>query len=465
MKTGHILLVTILLIGFVLISGYAVQAASGCTTLYDGTWKGVIADSGSLLVERKVDDEWVTTHNPFTAQYDFEMTLRCAEEGEDPDKGTKGWSYDITHVKASHPVFDCANGCTPLPRRQNEVGSWFELFDNGYGFMVIVFTNGANIETFVDENSLQVSPDGKTMTLYIKGGTDDISIGWWCSEDANECRIVETDNCERLAGEGWCSIEYINKNTIILNKIEGASAGQTQPAATQPAPPTITSMGPHPLPDFGSDFQPLQISNQQADLIQSGMQSYNSECKGRETTPACKKEADELISASHDALQLQDIATADDPKAIGAWESAQTADWTGPEMVDLANLHMENGDQVGAAVIALQAQERAKIEAAQEQARMQQQIEELKRQAREELARDKLYEQISEHLDTLDSATYKALSYDLDMAVNDIGAAHAELFKFAKAIMLSDKDTSSKIFNDFIGVMFPPAQAGSRPSK
>jgi len=230
MRSNHNLLLIILLIGVVLISGCnnqvtPTQLPSGCTSLYDGTWKGVISDSGSLLVTRIVNGEYVTTHNPFTAQYDFEMTIKCSGAWDDPSRGGKGWSYDITHVKASHPIFNCDNGCTPLPYSTNrDIGSSLSILNNGLGWMYILFPNGAAIETFADKGTIQVSPDEQKMTLHISGGkllsggSGTRSIGWTVL-DNTENRAIETDNCVRLGGEGECSIEYINKNTIILNKV------------------------------------------------------------------------------------------------------------------------------------------------------------------------------------------------------------------------------------------------------
>jgi len=192
--------------------------SNGCTTLYDGTWKGVIADSGSLEVTR-YDANGVAyiTHNPFTAQYNFEMTIKCSYGDE------KLWGYEIPYVKASHPIFDCANGCVPLghqPGQDNLDVTNAYINKNGSGLMYILFPNGALIQTFVEDGRLKASPDGKTIELYISGDMNDfISIGWTGYQEGTKYRDIETDNCVRLGGEGDCWLEYINKNTIILTKV------------------------------------------------------------------------------------------------------------------------------------------------------------------------------------------------------------------------------------------------------
>jgi hypothetical protein len=223
MKSNHILLLLAVLVGVFLITGCSNPAApakstSDCHAL-DGTWKGVISDSGSLLATRIVNGEEMTTHNPFTAQYDFEMTIRC-------DSGDKnGWSYILTQVKASHPLFNCANGCIPLAySADRDIGSSLNILNDGSGGMYVLFPNGMAIETFVDINTIQVSPDKQKLTLSISGGnllsggSGTRSIGWNVL-DNTDGRMIETDNCVRLGGEGSCILEYINKNTIILNKI------------------------------------------------------------------------------------------------------------------------------------------------------------------------------------------------------------------------------------------------------
>lgn len=182
---------------------------------YDGTWKGVISDSGSLEVTREVNGEYVVTHNPFTAQYDFEMTI----------KGSEGYSsagYDpiciflITHVKASHPIFDCQQGCTPVQAsRENTFASMMSTDKDGNGAIDIVFENRASILMFSEDGNIKINPEGNRMELYIPENVEN-----WKTIGATYGRgqTIETDNCYKM-GNAMCNIEYLNKNTIILNKI------------------------------------------------------------------------------------------------------------------------------------------------------------------------------------------------------------------------------------------------------
>ncbi|MFH1669904.1 MAG: hypothetical protein ABIA62_08315 [Candidatus Woesearchaeota archaeon] len=220
MKSNHILLFITLLIGIFLINGCATPTTqtshtSDCPAV-DGTWKGVISDSGSLRVTRyDAEGNPIKTNNPFTAQYDFEMTLECAGKADLGDH----WMYDITKVKASHPIFGCTDGCVPVSIEETECcGSWLELdADKGSG-MEVEFPNGAMIGSFASHGSVEFSKDGQKLMLYIQGGQYYSSIGDIDAETDNY-REIETDNCKRLGGEGDCYVDYINKNTIILNKI------------------------------------------------------------------------------------------------------------------------------------------------------------------------------------------------------------------------------------------------------
>lgn len=207
MKTNYTMLLLILLIGVVLICGCTTTKLSSDCTLYDGTWTGSMSDSGSLLVTRFTNSGTSITNNPFTASYDFEMTIKCNYSGKDIR------SYDISRVKASHPIFECAGGCTPKKDGQ----SYLQLLPNGYGKMAIVFPNGSYNKMFSYDNSLQVDPEGKKMMLYISG-TSAGSIGSYITADLSQSRDVETYNC-MLGGNGSCLLQYINKNTIILNKV------------------------------------------------------------------------------------------------------------------------------------------------------------------------------------------------------------------------------------------------------
>lgn len=189
--------------------GNAQTLADGtCASPFDGTWKGVIADSGSLKVSRVDSDGKMLpdTDNPFTAQYDFEMTIQCSFVGLD-ENGVESRQYTITHAKASHPIFNCADGCKP-----NGGG---DLALNGTGNLGISFPNGAYVG-FANEEGLQVSPDGKTITLYIPGGKWE---GFTIGMSRDYTRDVETYNCKQYGGGAGCSIDYINPNTITLTKI------------------------------------------------------------------------------------------------------------------------------------------------------------------------------------------------------------------------------------------------------
>jgi len=231
MKPHNTLLFSILLMGIVLISSCTNQATqtppgqaaktlpaqaaqtqspSGCTSPYDGTWKGAIADSGSLDVSRPPD--YTVTHNPFTTSYDLEVTLQCDSD----DNGV--WYYNITHVKASHPIFDCADGCTPLPTSVG--GTTFYLSKEGIGKFGIDFPNGAHISPFNygGQDSLKVSPGGKKIEISLPGGDSRYSTGWLLKPGVAFINI-ETYNCIQLGGEGTCTINYIDKNTMYLTKI------------------------------------------------------------------------------------------------------------------------------------------------------------------------------------------------------------------------------------------------------
>jgi len=179
-------------------SGNTGVSGETCTSPHDGTWKGTISDSGSLTVRRPPD--WTSTHNPFTASYDFEMTIKC-------DLDTT--SFNITHAKASHPIFDCANGCSPIGN--------VLIRTDGSGSMGIIFPNGASFTFPGYDQGLQVSPDGKTMALFFPGTSILQNIGLLNENDVSYS--VETYNCQMYGGEGYCGVEYLNKNTNILTKV------------------------------------------------------------------------------------------------------------------------------------------------------------------------------------------------------------------------------------------------------
>lgn len=182
-----------------------------CTKLYDGTWKGQISDSGVIWETTMQNGVPETTHNPFIAQYDLEFTMHCANLNAGENGGTDGWGFEITHVKASHPLFDCADGCVPI-------GSQLYLLANGTGAFTIGFPNGASTGFYNFDDYIQASPDGKTITVFYHGGegtADNIGI----SPDADY--LVETYNCQQYGGKtrAYCVVEYTNPNTMTLTKV------------------------------------------------------------------------------------------------------------------------------------------------------------------------------------------------------------------------------------------------------
>jgi hypothetical protein len=190
-------------------------STSACTSPYDGTWVGVIADSGILSVARAPD--YTNTDNPFTASYDFEMTIKCREIVRDYQNGGAETArfFDITHVKASHPLFNCANGCTPGDY------SYVQISNNGTGVFGLTYPNGAEI-VMVGKPTLgyiQASPDAKTMDLHIYGGDYTGSIGSLLDNPNFRVMYVETYNCQQYGGKGICLIKTILKNTITLTKV------------------------------------------------------------------------------------------------------------------------------------------------------------------------------------------------------------------------------------------------------
>ena len=181
----------------------ASPSSNGCPSPYDGTYRGTISDSGSLHVTTyDSNNNPSSTDKQFTASYDFEMTMQCDQFIPNGDE----WSLKITHVKASHPIFDCANGCTP------SAGS-ASIGESGSGGFYVVFPNGAGITTN-NIGDLQMSQDGKTMTIPFEG--TNANNGVTIARDAR-VEPIESYNCLQ-GGRGYCMIVSINPNTITLTK-------------------------------------------------------------------------------------------------------------------------------------------------------------------------------------------------------------------------------------------------------
>ena len=199
-------------------------ATSNCTSPFDGTWKGTIADSGTLTTTVENGSDCVNTwdghcitlgETPFTASYNFEMTILCS--GKVESYGRMMQEFTITRVKASHPLFNCTDGCTTPTFRSGEV----LIDDNGTGYMLIGFPNGATIQFADYDGHLQVNPDGKTMTLFIGGrpGADLNSIGSLTDQHGTSYNIETYNNCPQNKGVGGCYPGSIDESTAILTKI------------------------------------------------------------------------------------------------------------------------------------------------------------------------------------------------------------------------------------------------------
>ena len=197
-------------------------ATEGCTSPYDGTWRGVIADSGDIEVttyDSNVKYKVLSvTDNPFTASYDFEMTIKCDFIETDENLVETGRNFIITHVKASHPIFDCANGCIPTDTATNP--SFVEIDNNGSGGMAISYPNGADFVA-LGANTLgyiQASPDAKTIDLHIYGGNVYQHIGALVTIQTSQ--YIETYNCYQTGGpDVVCWVKNLFPNTVTLTKV------------------------------------------------------------------------------------------------------------------------------------------------------------------------------------------------------------------------------------------------------
>ncbi len=221
----RVILMAMIILSLIFIGGCTPQTSlqNECSAL-DGTWKGVISNSGVIKSEKTHDIMEEPVRAPFIAQYDFEMTIKADTEG-----GYYGedhvCSYKITYVKASHPLFNCQQGCTPVQvAGENTFASWMSTNKEGYGIMHIGFSNGASIPAFTEDNRLRAIPQENKIELYIPENVENWeTIGirtnpdYKTMYDANAF-WVETDNCYKM-GNVFCYVESLNKNTIILNRI------------------------------------------------------------------------------------------------------------------------------------------------------------------------------------------------------------------------------------------------------
>ena len=183
-----------------------------------------MADSGDLQVSRPDSSgRYQETLNPFTASYDFEMTVKCAVQYlNDTTGAVEGYSFNITHVKASHPIFDCADGCTPTTSKYGEASVVY-MGNEGSDGMLIMFPNGAAIPITqtTSGDDLRFSPDGKTINIALSGDLRyGNNIGWMPGYSGSRGVLsVETYNCIMYGGDGYCSVNSILPNTITLTKV------------------------------------------------------------------------------------------------------------------------------------------------------------------------------------------------------------------------------------------------------
>ena len=189
----------------------ASQEPAGCPSPYDGTWQGTMADSGTLLVS---GPQGGSQNKPFTASYQFGMTLQCADD--DGDNGIPGWDFYIPNATASDPLFNCTNGCATQ-------GDAF-IADNGSGNMMITFPDGMQFifVTLMTQSGiggsdvgLQVSPDGKTMELYFDGTPDQ---GVFHSIGSTPGGLPGSPAVENEGCSG-CMVWSINPYTVTLTRV------------------------------------------------------------------------------------------------------------------------------------------------------------------------------------------------------------------------------------------------------
>jgi hypothetical protein len=197
---------------------------SGCPTQYEGTYQGAIDDSGELEHITYRQDGQKRWETPFTARYDFKMTVKCLFAGDIPTFDKDGiWSdwepgyyYSITYVRPSDPGFGCAAGCTPVYNDDLHSEVWVNKA--GTGGMEIFFPNGAEIRGFSTGPFLQFKPDQQRLELRITGKGFN-SIGAFKGDD-DYYKYIEEMSCEKPVDVGdRCEVDEQFPNTIILYKI------------------------------------------------------------------------------------------------------------------------------------------------------------------------------------------------------------------------------------------------------
>jgi hypothetical protein len=190
----------------------------GCTTPWDGTYQGTMSDSGEVSLEGKWAGDTEKVVTPFIQTYDFEMTLKCFGAYENfLDDGKTVYEFEITHVKASHPMFGCQAGCVPVAYDDNLRHTDAFVVENGTGDMRIEFENGAHIDAFAFEG-LQFSPSGDK--LYLKIEPDPYNSIGVIQDSTGLFHFIEVQNCELTAdNDHYCVVKSIFPNTIILSKV------------------------------------------------------------------------------------------------------------------------------------------------------------------------------------------------------------------------------------------------------
>ena len=189
---------------------------TGCTSPYDGTYAGAMSDSGEIQNEVTSGGQTTKTRTPFLQTYDFEMTVKCrytfTPTADEPLK----YILAVTHAKATHPIFNCLGGCTPVQSTDTVRQSEADLNENGDGDMYLVFPNGATIGAFgLGSDLVKFRSDRAILTITGKDPYD--SIGQIQNADGY-FTTVEQSTCPPRQLNSYCAVYALNPNTIILYK-------------------------------------------------------------------------------------------------------------------------------------------------------------------------------------------------------------------------------------------------------